>query len=115
MRPLIIEYAESPTANNVDISLIQYSDTLNLNVRADNLQPAIDSLLTETCTTTRSTVESSDSDSRSDSTIADLMSTETRTFVRREDSDSDQNLSLIRSLMQTQTITESVEPTDSDK
>lgn len=103
MKPLIFEFLETPTAEALDFSLIEYDPDLNLNVVKSTGIPAIDHLHIGTETFTR-TDEVSDSES---SRIHEMMSTETFTKVSGEESDPD--TPSIRLLMATETITTSRE------
>ena len=142
IRPLILEFAETPTMQNLDFSLIEYSRKQNLSVLkgtekvavtyanlntetftkanqeptdSDNdLRRQVKSLL-NTSTETRTIQEPSDNDTDRRQQIKYLLDTRTETLTRQEASDSDSDLSSLIRLMDTQTITESQEPTDADK
>lgn len=112
MRPLALQFKETPTNENLDFSLIEYDEQLNLSVNKKTRQPAIDSLEMDTETFTKADRESSDSDHDA---INMLLDTETRTYTEREESDSDCDRISIQALMDTTTITESREDVDQDK
>lgn len=136
MRPLAFQFKEKPTGADLDFSLIEYDDQLNLSVNALTRQPAIDSISMDTETFTRADGEVSDSDKNG---ISMLMDTDTFTKVEGETSDSDNNsiynlidserLTLVntegtdsyrdrmtmQALLDTSTLTESTEATDQDK
>ncbi|WP_109435648.1 hypothetical protein [Aquimarina sp. AU119] len=142
MRPLILEFTETPELKNIDYSIIEYSMDQNLSVLKKTDIPAISYVNMDTATFTKTTGEPSDSDndrsfklkrlldtSTDTKTIVDetdsdndfklkmrrLLDTSTDTFNSNEPSDSDSDRSSLKLLMDTQTITESTEPTDSDK
>jgi len=115
MKPLILEFAESPELKTLDYSLIEYSHKMNLSVIKNSDVPAISYVNMETETFTRTMGEPTDSDNDLRYNLKRLLDTSTDTFTSTEPSDSDQNHSALQLLMDTQTITESVEPTDSDK
>ena len=115
MRPLILEFAETPEIKNLDYSLIEYSSKQNLSVMKNTEIPAISYVNMDTETFTKTFNEPSDSDNNVRYNLKQLLDTSTETFTATEPSDSDNNYSSLKMLMDTQTITESVEPTDSDK
>lgn len=88
MRPLIFEFAEQPSSESMDFSIIEYDNNLNLSIVKSNGLPAIECLDMETETFTKTQYESSDSDRDS---LRFLMDTETRTFTQQESSDSDRD------------------------
>src|SRR5690606_1476008 len=115
MRPLILEFTERPTLKNLDFSLIEYSKKQNLSVIKDTEMPAIKYVSMDTETFTKTTGEPSDSDNDYKLSLRQVLDTSTDTFTSTEPSDSDNDLKRLKLLMDTQTITESVEGTDSDK
>jgi hypothetical protein len=115
MRPLILEFTEKPTLKNLDFSIIEYSKKQNLSVVKGTEMPAIKFVSMDTETFTKSTGEPSDSDNNFKLSIRQVLDTNTETFNSTEPSDSDNDLKRLKFLMDTQTITESVEGTDSDK
>ena len=115
MRPLILEFAETPELKNLDYSLIEYSREKNLSVIRNTQIPAISYVNMETETFTKTSGEPVDSDNDLRYRLRRLLDTSTDTFTSTEPSDSDQDRSALKMLMDTQTITESVEPTDTDK
>lgn len=100
MKPFVFQFAETPSGANVDYSLIEYDQLLNLNVHKSTRQPAVDYLQEGTETFTRQT-ETSDSDNTS---IKALMDTATATKMGESDSDDD-DARAMRLLMETETIT----------
>lgn len=112
MNPLAFQFKETPSSENLDYSLIEYDEQLNLSVNKMTRQPAIDTLTMDTETFTKARGESSDSDNNG---FGILMDTETRTYTKTEESDSDNNIRSIQILMDTTTITESREAVDQDK
>jgi hypothetical protein len=68
---------------------------------------------TETCT--KADQEPTDSDYDLGREIKYLLDTRTDTFTSNEPSDSDANFSDMQLLIDTNTVTESVEPTDADQ
>ncbi len=115
MRPLILEFTEKPTLKNLDFSLIEYSKKLNLSVIKNTEMPAIKYVSMDTETFTKTSGEPSDSDRDYMFNLRQLLDTSTETFTSTEPSDSDNDLKRLKLLMDTQTVTESVEGTDSDK
>jgi len=115
MKPLILEFAEKPTFKNLDFSLIEYSQKQNLSVIKDTEMPAIKYVSMDTETFTKTTGEPTDSDNDYKLSLRQILDTSTETFTSTEASDSDNDLKRLKLLMDTQTITESVEGTDSDK
>ena len=120
MKPLILEYSETPSGSDsdIDFSVIEYSKELNLSVLKGTNMPAVNYLTTDTVTLTKSGGEGSDNDSESHITknLNMLLDTSTRTLAGGEgSSDNDQDRSNIKNLLDTQTLTERVETTDRDK
>ena len=115
MRPLILEYAEEPNCIEFDNSIIEYSEKKNLTVIRDTEVSAISQVSMETETFTKTQGEPSDSDSDLRNELKILMGTETRSYSPSEPTDSDRDISSLNVFMGTRTITESVEPTDSDR
>ncbi len=112
MRPLAFQFKETPTGVDLDFSLIEYDDQLNLSVNKKTGHPAIDSISMDTETVTKAGAETSDTDQNG---MKNLMDTETRTFTSTEQSDSDRDRMTMQALMDTSTLTESTESTDQDK
>jgi hypothetical protein len=112
MNSLILKYAEQPQEINVNELNIEYSDVQNLTIIKNTEKPAINCLGLETQTITRSSTEPTDSDNDMSS---QLLQTNTVTDISTEPSDADKDYEAIRTIMQTQTVTESCEPTDSDR
>ncbi len=115
MRPLILEFAEKPKFVDFDKSLIEYSEVMNLSVLKNTRIPAISNFNMSTETFTKSIGEPTDSDTDLGSQLKVMLGTETMTHKYAEVSDSDRDRAALQLLMSTQTITESVEPTDSDR
>ena len=115
MRPLILEFAETPQLKNLDFSLIEYSNKQNLSVLKGTETSAISYVNLDTSTMTKAGEEPSDSDNDYKFNLKQMMDTSTETLNSIEQSDSDNSQASLRMLMDTQTITESVEPTDSDR
>lgn len=116
MNPLILEFTEKPNLKNLDFSIIEYSPEQNLSVIKGTEMPAIKYVSMETETLTKTTGESSDSDNDYRLRLRQVLDTTTETFTSMgETSDSDHDLKRLKMLMDTQTVTESIEATDSDK
>ena len=62
MRPLILEFAETPTLKNLDFSLIEYSTKKNLSVIKGTETSAISYVSMDTETFTKANQEPTDSD-----------------------------------------------------
>jgi hypothetical protein len=119
MKHLLLQFAETPTGENIDTSIVEYDPELNLNVVKGTKTPAVIysdqetqtftkaggeptdtdahlryqhiNALTETTTATRTHSEATDSDPRHHS-ISYLLETSTSTFIHAETSDSDKHL-----------------------
>lgn len=115
MRPLILEFAETPQFKNLDFTLIEYSYQKNLSVMKGTDKTAIAYLNMDTSTETRTADEPVDSDNDYKFNLKHILDTGTHTLASTEQSDSDSNHLSFKRLMDTQTITESIEPTDSDR
>ncbi len=115
MRPLILEFAETPTLKNLDFSLIEYSTKKNLSVIKGTETSAISYVSMDTETFTKANQEPTDSDNDLRRQVKYLLDTSTGTFTSTEPSDNDDDRKSLMLLMDTQTLTESVEPTDADK
>jgi hypothetical protein len=113
LRPLALEFKESPIGENADFSLIEYDTILNLSVDKKTRQPAINALAIGTETFTKTSGEGTDSDING---LSMVMDTSTGTFASTEETDDDKDLSIIQSLMDTRTFTESSgEGSDQDR
>lgn len=115
MKPLILEYIEEPKYIDYDNSLIEYCEEQNISVIQGTKKSAIKFANLDTATMTKSEGEATDSDYELQNNLKLLMATETRTFNKAELSDSDRDFRLLQQLVDTQTLTESIEETDSDK
>ncbi len=117
MNPLILTYAETPESQNVDYSVIEYSKSMNLSVLKNTDIPAIVYANLETETFTKTSGEPSDTDTDADDNfrLKNVLDTSTETLNSNEPSDSDNDIRFLKNSMETQTITESAEPVDSDK
>lgn len=115
MKPLILKFAEKPELQSLDYSMIEYSHTKNLSVLKNTDISAISIANMDTETFTKAETEPTDSDYDFRYKIKRLMDTRSDTYTVGEQSDTDDNQRSIKLLMDTQTITESVEPTDSDR
>jgi hypothetical protein len=117
MKSLIIEYAERPTIKDIDNSILEYSHKHNLSVLKGTDKPAIQAAYMDTETMTKSTGEpTSDSDRDILMNLKMLMDTSIETKSNGEISIPDKNdYQVLRSLMDTQTLTEAREETDTDK
>jgi hypothetical protein len=115
MKPLILQFSEIPGQKNLDYSIIEYSKRLNLSVLKNTETPAISYVNMDTETITKAIGETTDSDYDNKLNLKRLFDTSTETHAATEPSDNDHNYSSLKLLLDTQTITESIEPTDSDK
>lgn len=108
MNPLIFQFKETPSADNLDFSNIEYDATLNLNVDKQTRRPAIDELRSGTETFTRMN-EGTDSDKN---VLGPMMATCTATKVSEE---SDIDPFVLSLVMATETVTTAQdEGSDSD-
>jgi hypothetical protein len=114
MKSLILEFAETPQTETLDLPKTHYSKDLNLTVFDENDLPAISIANSATETFTKAGGEESDSD-KDMLNQRILMATTTETRTVHEGSDSDANVRSLMNMMATKTITESHETTDSDK
>lgn len=114
MNPLILKYKECPPNQPTPKEVLEYSHELNLTVLKETGKPAIGlHLATETIT---KTAEVSDTDKDIYKNVLKYMETGTATLNPVETSDSDRGGNrAFMFLLATQTITENVEDTDSDK
>jgi hypothetical protein len=117
MKPFILKFAETPSQKSLDYSLVDYSKELNLSVLKNTNIPAVKFMTLTTETFTKTEGEDSDSDRSSlKNKLRSLLDTSTQTFTETEQSDTDKNrLERLRMLLDTTTLTESVENSDSDK
>ena len=140
MRHIILEFAETPTQENIDISIIEYDYSLSLNVFKGTKIPAVNFSDQATETFTKAHGEGTDSDmdmknslcsildtstqTRMNNEISDvdgmhhfsrMLDTSTQTLVHNEVSDSDKNFRDLEFLSATRTLTESSEVLDNDK
>lgn len=115
MRPLILEFAELPQVKSIDFSLIEYSTKMNLSVLKGTETSAVSYANMDTGTFTKSSQEPADSDNDLRRNLKYLLDTSTGTLNSTEPTDNDSNLNSLKLLIDTQTLTETVEPTDSDK
>lgn len=115
MKPLILDFAENPELIDLDTSILEYSEELNLTVLKSTKEVAIEKVYLETETFTKSFGEGSDTDQDND--LAHLMETSTKTAVENEDSDTDQSLyPHLTHLLESTTFTfTNFEETDTDK
>ncbi len=140
MKHLLLHLAEEANQEPIDTSLIEYDHNLNLNVLKSTSIPAVifDNQATETftkggfegtdsdqdvqskidiilgtSTQTRAQNESSDNDKNNQLEL--MLDTRTKTFTNTEASDDDKNFTALQYVVDTRTLTESLEVTDSDK
>lgn len=112
MKPLILEYTEKSKNDNFDFSKIEYDSNLNLTVDKKTGHPAIDYLNLSTETHTRTSDETSDSDSE----MNIMMGTLTKTSYQLEGTDDDASFNTFKSMVDTVTMTfVNQEASDSDK
>jgi hypothetical protein len=112
MKPLTLEFKEIPTGVDLDYSLIEYDNELNLSVNKLTRQPAIENIEMDTTTFTKAGTEESDTDFKA---IQMLLDTEMVTLVDSEGTVSDKDRIALNALLDTTTLTESSEVTDQDK
>ena len=115
MKHLILEFAEKPSNENIDLSNIEYDHDLNLNVLKGTKTPAINFSDQATETFTKVTGEAADTDRHLKKGLSLSMDTSTETRTHNEVSDSDKNFRDLYYLSATRTLTESSEALDSDK
>ena len=115
MSYFLLEFTETPTADPIDSSLIEYDKELNLSVIKGTRTPALQAAQQATETFTKTSGEGTDSDRDARNLLSAMIATSTQTRVQQEASDSDQDRQHLLSLVATRTLTESSETTDSDK
>ncbi len=115
MKPLILEYTETPNFIEPNSNPIEYCNRKNLSVIRGTSKTAISYVNMETETFTKTNGEPTDSDSDLRRNIKILMATETRTFTKTEASDTDRDRVHFKQLLDTRTLNESVGTTDSDR
>jgi hypothetical protein len=140
MNHIILQFAETPDQEVLDLSMVEYDRDLNLNVIKGTKIPAVTfaDLATSTATKTSGEGVDSDKDFRSNisqmmgtstqtrvrnessdndpsKTLMTMLDTSTKTFTKTEESDSDKNLRDLAYLSATRTLTESSETLDNDK
>lgn len=117
MKSLILEYKTPPKSINTSAILneIEYSKELNLTVLKKDKKPAILEAQMETNTFTKADGEASDSDHDLFSDLKIHLETSTITLVEGESTDSDPFHNNLALLLETKTLTEATEDTDSDK
>lgn len=118
MRPLILEYVEKVNGKSLDYSLVEYSKEQNLSVLKNTNTPAVKFMPLDTDIITKAEgTDRSDPDTPMSlyQELKMLLDTSTQTLTNTEISDSDNQIKSLSSLLDTQTITESVENSDSDK
>lgn len=113
MKPLILNFLEKPPLSKLETSMIEYSKDLNLSVVKGTKTPAITYVNLDTNTFTKT--EGEDSDSDKSSYLMSLLDTSTAKLTQNELTDSDNDFNSLMKLMDTKTITESVEVSDSDR
>ncbi|HNP66287.1 MAG TPA: hypothetical protein PKH16_00145 [Aequorivita sp.] len=109
MKPITFEFLEQPSQSDFDYSVIEYDNELNLSIDKITRLPAIDALVMETETFTKTDGEATDSDSDFQ------MDTATRTFTQLEATDNDADIYSLIQIMGTSTLTENNETVDSDE
>lgn len=112
MKPLTLEFKEIPNGADLDYSLIEYDNELNLSVNKQTRQPAIENVEMDTTTFTKAGTEESDTDFNG---IKMLLDTEMITLVNSEGTVSDKDKIALNALLDTTTLTESSETSDQDK
>ena len=115
MSYFLLEFAETPTAELVNSSLIEYDKELNLSVIKGTKTPALQAAHQATETFTKTSGEGTDSDRDARNVMEAMIATSTQTRVQHEASDSDKDRHHLSSLVATRTLTESSEAADSDK
>jgi len=111
MKPLLLQFKEAPKSANLDYSIIEYDDELNLSIDRITRKPAVDCLQVNTETFTKANGEVSDCDN----SIQLLVGSETLTLNRGELVDVGSNMERLRALMDTTTVTEAREDLDQDR
>ncbi len=115
MRHILLEFAEVPKQDAIDMSMVEYDNELNLNVFKNTKIPAVTFADQQTETFTKTQGEGSDSDRDMKYNISSLLDTSTQTRTHNEVSDSDSKYNL-SSLLDTSTLTfVNNEVSDSDK
>jgi hypothetical protein len=112
MKPFSFAFREYPQDEPCNLSTLEYSNDLNLNIDTLTGRPAIESLNMSTETFTKSQGEGSDSDKNG---LNIMMETQTRTFTQSERPDNDANRFHGQLLMETATARSTMlESSDAD-
>lgn len=116
MKPLIFQTLETPIEKDLDFSLVEYSDTLNLNVLANTSIPAIAYINTSILETfTKAGQEGTD---KSEEFPKNYIDSATMTLVKREESYVD-DLGKLKAILDSSTLTQTpgpgIESTDHSK
>jgi hypothetical protein len=113
---LLLHFAEMPESTSEhEEGTLEYSNDLNLTIVKGSNIPAVAFIDQATETFTKANGEGSDSDAELSKKLEIMMGTSTNTYNTKERSDSDRDVKSIQELMATQTLTERIEATDSDK
>lgn len=115
MKPLILKFAENNGEANLDFSIIEYSKTQNLSVLTGTNIPAISQVALGTQTHTRVSGEGTDNDFDGHHELNSLLETSTKSLSNSETTDSDFDLGMLITLMDTKTLTKTTESSDSDR
>lgn len=116
MKSLILEYKESPKEQEINNSVIEYSRKLNLSVIKGTNKPAIQFAYLDTETFTKAVGEPpTDTDKDILTSIKMLLDTRLETKTQGEVTTPDHGFHNLRRLMDTQTLTEAREDTDTDR
>lgn len=90
MKPFLLQFAETPPSDGVDLSIVEYSPTLHLNVIKGTARAAIMSEMLITQTLTKANEDVTDADrSLSKPLLQAMLVTSTDTYTATEQSDSD--------------------------
>ena len=115
MKSFLLQFAETPQIESLPVSELEYSRTLNLTVIKGTDVPAINVNELATETFTKANSEGTDPDVDFQRRLSVLMATSTQTRVYNETPDDDKGLNELQYLLDTRTLTESSETTDSDQ
>ncbi|MBO0330087.1 hypothetical protein [[Muricauda] lutisoli] len=111
-KPFTLNFVEKSNEEPPVYSSVIYDERLNLSVDINSGIPAFDVLDMDTMTGTKVHDEVTDSDNNLHTTYLDTL---TRTRTQVESTDLDSNFIELANLLDTCTLTESHEATDSDK
>ncbi len=114
MKHLILQFAETPNQENIDLSMVEYDPQLQLTVIKGTKTPAVNFDEQATNTLTKTVGEGADADRDTRHNVRVMLATSTQTRVHNESADSDPRRKL-SSLLDTSSDTFTRTASDGDK